>query len=151
MDVRGRMGAYREAMAGQARRLLGRFGRELGLDGTHELSLLLTDNPTIHRLNRLWRQVDRPTDVLSFPIHQLKPGALPPPGPLGDIVISLPYLREAARLEGIGVDYHLAHLLVHGLLHLLGYDHVLDRDARRMEREEKRLLAIEFGEEAVHD
>lgn len=144
MDVRGRLGAYREPMAVDARRLVARFARELGLDGNQEVSLLLTDNPTMRRLNRLWRQIDRSTDVLSFPIHRLKVGASAPAGAIGDIVVSLPYLREAARLEGIDVRYHLGHLLVHGLLHLLGHDHLTDKDARRMEREERRLLALEF-------
>lgn len=59
MDVRGRLGAYREPMAVDARRLVARFARELGLDGNQEVSLLLTDNPTMRRLNRLWRQIDR--------------------------------------------------------------------------------------------
>lgn len=146
MDVRGRLGSYGPAMAEDAQTALRRFARELGLDGRHELSLLVTDNPTIRRLNRLWRQMDKPTDVLSFPIHQLKPGAEPPAGPVGDIVISLPYLREAARLEGIDLQYHLAHLVVHGLLHLLGHDHIEDKDSRKMEREERRLLALMFPE-----
>lgn len=140
LDVRGRMGEYRLELARHARRVMLSLAQGAGLDGTHEVSILLTDNPTMHRLNRLWRQVDKSTDVLSFPIHRLKAGQMPPPGAIGDIVVSLPYLREAARLEGLDVRAHLAHLLAHGLLHLLGHDHESERDARRMQREERRLL-----------
>lgn len=144
VDVRGRLGVYAPAMQESAVAVSGRMAQELGLGSQHELSLLLTDNSTIRRINRRWRDIDRPTDVLSFPLHTLKPGQSVPAGPVGDIVISLPYTRLAARQEGISLEYHLAHLLVHGLLHLLGYDHERDADARRMEREEKRLLTKEF-------
>jgi probable rRNA maturation factor len=96
----------------------------------------------IRRINRRWRDIDRPTDVLSFPLNDLKPGRIPPPGAVGDIVIALPAVRQAARIEGCDPASHLRRLVVHGLLHLLGHDHETDPQARRMAREEARLLAI---------
>lgn len=146
IDMRGRLGAYAAPLPKVAQARLGRLAAQLGLGPSHELSLLLTDNPTIQKLNRSWRGMDKPTDVLSFPLHALKAGAPPPPGALGDIVISLPYTRRAAQEEGLSLEYHLTHFLLHGLLHLLGFDHEQERDARKMEREERRLLAMEFPE-----
>lgn len=141
LDVRGRMGAYAAPLPAAAEEQLLAAGRLAGLGPQHELSVLLTDNPRIHQLNLQWRGKDQPTDVLSFPLHTLKAGAVAPPGALGDIVVSLPYLRRAAAELCVPLQAHLARLLIHGLLHLLGYDHESERDARRMEREESRLLA----------
>ncbi len=136
----GRLGAYAEAMENDAKLCLSQASSALGLSSSHELSLLLCDNPTIHRLNRRWRQVDRPTDVLSFPLHELRAGQPPPMGALGDIVVSLPTARLAARREGVSDQQHLQRLLIHGLLHLLGYDHENDAQERRMNKETARLL-----------
>jgi len=145
--IRGRLGAYAVPLGELAEKILARMAGRVGLNPRHEISLLLTDNPTIRQLNSRWRGIDRPTDVLSFPLHVLKPGVPPPAGAAGDIVISLPYARRAADQEGIWLEYHLARLLAHGLLHLLGHDHDRPLSARRMEREERGLLAKEFPNE----
>lgn len=140
MTLEGRLAEYALELADIAQQSLARLGATAGLTHEHEVSLVLCDNPRIQRLNRRWRRIDRPTDVLSFPMHQLKPGEIPPPGPVGDIVISMPTTRTAARRHGIPLEDHFKRLLVHGLMHLMGYHHGNEREARRMKREEERLL-----------
>ncbi|WP_457643728.1 rRNA maturation RNase YbeY [Persephonella sp.] len=104
--------------------------KELGLDGC-ELSITLTDNDTIHRINREWRGKDKPTDVLSFPIDEKPPGYRY--RVLGDVVISLPYAKKQAEEIGIPYRDEIVRLLTHGILHLLGYDHEKDpAEAKRM-------------------
>lgn len=110
-------------------------------------SLLFTSDAEIHALNREWRQRDKPTNVLSFPMltrPQLL--ALPVDGPpelLGDIALAHETcLREAVE-KGIAVEDHVAHLIVHGLLHLAGHDHETSpADAERMEAIEIKVLAL---------
>ena len=89
------------------------------------------------RLNARYRGRDRPTNVLSFPAERI-PGA--PAQPLGDLVICPAVLRAEARLQGKSLRAHWAHLIVHGTLHLLGYDHEDSGEAQRMERREITLL-----------
>ena len=137
---RGRLGRYARLMEGFCIETLLQACQALELGPAHEISVLLCDTATIRRLNRRWRSIDAPTDVLSFPSREIKAGRPPPPGPLGDIVIALPVARARARRLQIARDRHLAHLLIHGLLHLLGYDHVRNSQARRMEAMEQRLL-----------
>jgi len=96
-----------------------------------ELSLALVSDRRMRALNREWRKMDRPTDVLSFPQH----GAS-----LGDVVISLDTARRQARAGGWSLSAELRRLLAHGLLHCLGHDHHTARDARRMAAAERRLL-----------
>ncbi len=92
------------------------------------------------RLNRSWRGKNKPTNVLSFPAGEMPAG---PDGsaPLGDIVICAPVIRREAREQGKVAEAHWAHMVVHGVLHLAGYDHEVERDARVMERMETWLLA----------
>lgn len=116
------------------------FARALKLSSEHELSVVLCDSTAIRRINRRWRGKDKATDVLSFPQQQLKPGSGPRPGAIGDIIIALPVTRREAREFGLTFEDHFSHLLLHGLLHLLGYDHVKERDARVMESLERRML-----------
>jgi probable rRNA maturation factor len=105
-----------------------------------ELSLLFTDDAHIQALNREWRDKDKPTNVLSFPAFDLGPDdALPPM--LGDIVLAFETISSEASLEQKPFEHHLMHLLIHGLLHLLGYDHETDEDAEEMESIERRALA----------
>jgi probable rRNA maturation factor len=85
------------------------------------------------RLNRLYRRRDYATNVLTF-VYEARPLA-------GDIVICAPVVAREARAQAKSVEAHHAHLLVHGLLHLQGYDHERERDAVRMERRERRILA----------
>lgn len=136
----GRTGAWAQPLPDLCGRLLRDAGSRLGLGTEHEISLVLCDGPFIRRLNRDWRDKDRATDVLSFPLHETKPGVTPPPGSVGDIIVCLPRARSDAREEGADLHEHLARLLIHGLLHLLGYDHVRETDYRRMKSMEERLL-----------
>ena len=105
-----------------------------------ELSLVFTDDAAIREINAEWRDKDKATNVLSFPAFPVIPGGMPGPM-LGDIVIARETVaREAEELDK-GFDDHLTHLLVHGFLHLLGYDHIENDDAEIMERLETRILA----------
>ncbi|MBP2559804.1 putative rRNA maturation factor [Neorhizobium galegae] len=105
-----------------------------------ELSLVFTDDAAIKEINAEWRGKDKPTNVLSFPAFPLEPGKMPGPM-LGDIVIA----RETVEREAVDLDKsfedHLTHLLVHGFLHLFGYDHMQTDEAERMEALETRILA----------
>lgn len=105
-----------------------------------EVSLVFTDDAAIREINAEWRSQDKPTNVLSFPAFPVTPGSMPGPM-LGDIVLARETLeRESAEL-GKSFDEHLTHLLVHGFLHLFGYDHLDDTDATEMENLETRILA----------
>lgn len=109
-------------------------------DAASELSVLFTDNKAMQALNAQWRGKDKPTNVLSFPAFDLAPGD--PPGPmLGDIVIAYETVRDEAELEAKPFDDHLRHLIVHGFLHVLGYDHENDAEAEEMEAAERAILA----------
>jgi rRNA maturation RNase YbeY len=111
-----------------------------------DLSLLLVGDRSMRRLNRRYRRKDRTTDVLAFPVrqHSARPAPRAPrlvPALLGDVVISLPQAERQARQAGHSVEQELAVLVVHGLLHLLGYDHERSaREARRMQRKERAIL-----------
>lgn len=107
-----------------------------------ELSVLLADDPTVHELNKTYRNRDEPTDVLSFSQTEGEPfaqpeGAVPH---LGDIVISIDTARRQALEYAISLQDEVAHLLVHGVLHLLGYDHEDAADAEVMQRHEDAIL-----------
>jgi probable rRNA maturation factor len=125
-----------------------------GQDG--EVSVVLTDDAAIRDLNRTWRGIDKPSNVLSFPAQPVRAqGVLagqtnPRGGPhsatigpplLGDIVIAYETVAREAHGEGKRFADHLAHLTVHGFLHLLGYDHDADDSAGEMERLESGILA----------
>ena len=121
-------------LARTARRLLG--ARALA---DAELSLLLVSDRVMHELNRHWRRKDRPTDVLAFAQREGTGGA--PDGLLGDVVISIDTARRQAKELGHSLGAEGDRLLVHGLLHLLGYDHERSvPEARRMQRKERALL-----------
>jgi probable rRNA maturation factor len=106
--------------------------------GVAELSIMLVDDADQQRLNQEWRGIDKPTNVLSFP--QIEPFG-PVAGLLGDIVLARETLeREAAELE-TPFAHHFTHLVVHGFLHILGYDHLEDAEAAEMEGLETRILA----------
>lgn len=113
------------------------------------VSVLLTSDERQRQLNREWRGHDRSTNVLSFPAGPLDdlpgagPGAVPEAGDreLGDISLALGTLTAEATAEGIEARHHLAHLAVHGFLHLLGYDHEDETEAAEMEALETAILA----------
>lgn len=106
--------------------------------GAAELSILLTNDEEQHALNKEWRGKDSSTNVLSFP--QIEPFG-PVVGLLGDITLARETLeREAAELDKSFTD-HFTHLVVHGFLHILGYDHIGDAEALQMESLETQILA----------
>jgi probable rRNA maturation factor len=104
-----------------------------------ELSVVLTDDPGIQVLNKVWRLKDRPTNVLSFPAVPAERMADSPI--LGDLVLAYETIEREATELGIGIEAHVSHLVVHGTLHLFGYDHMSDADAERMETLEAAVLA----------
>ena len=109
-----------------------------------EVAVMLTDDEGIRSLNRNWRGVDKPTNVLSFPA--LQPTGAPAfddaPRMLGDIAIAWETTRREADDEQKPFDHHLSHLAVHGFLHLVGYDHENDVDAETMENLEREILGL---------
>jgi len=100
---------------------------------------VLSDDSAVQALNRDWRGKNAPTNVLSFPAAA--PGKARAASPyIGDIVIAYRTVEREAVAEGKPFNHHLAHLTVHGFLHLLGYDHENDRDAKKMELLERKIL-----------
>jgi probable rRNA maturation factor len=107
------------------------------------LTVALMSDRGVQRLNRDFRGKDKPTNVLSFPADRMR-GRRVAPGrrvELGDIALALGVIRREAREQGKTAADHLAHLMVHGVLHLLGYDHETKPDAERMEQLERKALA----------
>jgi probable rRNA maturation factor len=125
------------------------------------LTLVVTDDERIQQLNRLYRDVDEPTDVLSFPAEEAAPSEdVAPSGPafvtpeetepyLGDVIISYPTAKAQAEAQGHPVEDELALLAVHGCLHLLGYDHADEQQRTRMwQRQDDILQEIRDTREA---
>lgn len=111
------------------------------------VSLLFAEDAEVHALNREWRGKDKPTNVLSFPmLDREELLALAPDGPpelLGDVALALETCAREAAEKGIALEHHAAHLIVHGLLHLAGYDHETGpADAAAMEAIEIKTLAL---------
>lgn len=140
-----------EKLAPRAARVLRRAARDAlaqaradGWNGSHvghEISFALTDDKRMRALNRAYRGKDKPTNVLSFAALD---GERPAPGMpwlLGDVVLASGVVTREAKAQGKPLEHHLTHLAVHGVLHLLGYDHELDRDAEAMEALEVAALA----------
>jgi len=143
-------------LAPDAARLLRRAARDAlaeaksdGWKGSrvgHEISFVLTDDKRMRNLNRAYRGKDKPTNVLSFAAldgaqsgsKRPKPGM---PWLLGDVVLTSGVIAREAKAQRKSVQHHLSHLAVHGVLHLLGYDHEQDRDAEAMEALEIAALA----------
>jgi probable rRNA maturation factor len=120
-----------------SRRVMDACARLTGATG--EVAVLLTDDAEMRELNRRWRGKDRPTDVLSFPSRA--PGADGDMPFLGDVAISHGVAARDAAVLGRPFTAHFAHLLAHGVLHLLGHDHETEADAARMEPLEVKILA----------
>ena len=130
---------------------LGAEGVELPCD----ISVLITDDAGIHQVNLDMREVDRPTDVLSFPMFELEPG-VPPEGedyldpatdlcPLGDMCISLERAQEQAREFGHSLEREICYLTVHSVLHLLGYDHLDEGPMKAQMRAREETILEELG------
>jgi probable rRNA maturation factor len=142
VSVALRCAAWAEALPrGFAARVVGAVldDRKVGLRRPAEVSVVLADDPFIRRLNRDHRGKDQATNVLSFPLDDVA-GATGRQLLLGDIVLAYRTIRREARAEKKRLASHAAHMLVHGTLHLLGFDHERDRAARIMERHEVRIL-----------
>lgn len=110
------------------------------------VSLLFTSDSEVHTLNREWRERDKPTNVLSFPmLERVELESLPADGPpvmLGDIALAYETCAREAEEKGVSLEHHATHLIVHGLLHLAGHDHVdSDTQAEQMEALETAILA----------
>lgn len=99
--------------------------------GEVAVALLLTDDAAMREINRDWRDQDKPTNVLSFPSAP-HPG-MPGPRHLGDVVLAFETTQREAGDEGRSVEAHASHLIVHGILHCLGYDHETEDEAEEME------------------
>ena len=94
-----------------------------------EVSIVLAGDSFVHQLNLEYRSIDKPTNVLSFPV----PFVDVPMRPMGDIVLALETVMREAKEQKKTFEEHLMHLLIHGALHLSGYDHILDEEAKVME------------------
>lgn len=116
---------------------ISKYRDDLSLD-EWEITIRLVDDEEIQQLNNDYREKDKPTNVLSFPFEA-------PPGVdiplLGDLIISVPYVNSEAVEQGKTAEAHWAHMVLHGCLHLLGYDHITTADAEEMEAIEIEILA----------
>ena len=125
-----------------------------GVDFSCEVDVLLTDDENIHQINLDMREVDRATDVLSFPEFDLTPGEVPTeedadPGtglvPLGDMVISMEHVAAQAKEYGHSQRRELAYLVTHSVLHLLGYDHLDEGPQKKQMRAREDAIMEELG------
>ena len=121
-----------------------------GVDVPCLVSVMLTDDEGIREVNREFRGIDRATDVLSFPLNELTPGAFDPAECekdldtgsilLGDMMISLPRCEEQGKEFGHGFEREIQYLTVHSILHLLGYDHVDEGEQKRQMRAREKAI-----------
>ena len=145
-------GAANDANCALIRRTIRTALAAEGLTAPCEVDVLLTDDDGIHEINREMRQVDRPTDVLSFPEFELTPGQLPGPEdaapgtgliPLGDMVLSMERVAAQAREYGHSKRRELSYLVTHSVLHLLGYDHLDEGPMKaQMRAREEAIMAL---------
>jgi len=117
------------------------------------VSLTIVTDEEIHLLNKNYRDVDRPTDVLSFALDEgEEPKEIDGPDEhlLGDVIISAETAKQQGDEYGHGLEREIIYLAVHGLLHLLGYDHMTEEDKTEMRREEEKILrVIKLSEEFI--
>ena len=145
-------GAANDANCALIRRTIRTALAAEGLVAPCEVDVLLTDDDGIHEINRELRQVDRPTDVLSFPEFELTPGQLPGPEdadpgtgliPLGDMVLSMERVAAQAREYDHSKRRELSYLVTHSVLHLLGYDHLDEGPMKaQMRAREEAIMAL---------
>ena len=134
IDVVTPCAAWRKHLPGAAK-LARETARAALADARHtggELSVVLSDDEAVRILNKRWRGKDAPTNVLSFATGE--------PNLLGDVVLAFETVAREAKAQGKPLANHVRHLVVHGVLHLLGHDHARERDATRMENRERRIL-----------
>jgi probable rRNA maturation factor len=118
----------------------------------HEISILFVGDQGIRELNRQFRDIDRPTDVLSFP--QLSDDEPETPGPpvLGDVAISLETAQDQSESHGLSLEEELALLLIHGILHLMGYDHeISSQEEERMRKKTRELFELIYPGKKLAD
>ena len=129
--------------------------KEEGVSVPCEINVLVTDDPGIRAINQAYRGIDKPTDVLSFPMFQLTPGVLPASWeeyldpetgrvPLGDMAISLERARAQAEEFGHSVRREVGYLTIHSVLHLLGYDHVDEGEMKKQMRAREEAVLAEL-------
>ncbi|MGD2133120.1 MAG: rRNA maturation RNase YbeY [Maricaulaceae bacterium] len=125
---------------GLADRAVAAVNAEIGADANRPVAVAFADDAEIRALNRTYRNADKPTNVLAFPaVHpQMQPQA---PAPLGDIILAYETVLREAEAAGLTLEARAAHMIVHGCLHLHGYDHQSDDDALTMQALEARSLA----------
>ncbi|HBL36031.1 MAG TPA: rRNA maturation RNase YbeY [Firmicutes bacterium] len=146
ITVPGLNGETHDAVISLTQRVLTAYGRNAA-----EVGITFTDEASIHELNREYRGIDRPTDVLSFALEEGETGAVtnvddfaePLPELLGDIVVCLPFAVRQAEEYGHSFTRELLYLVLHGLLHLLGHDHQNEDEQHRMRMEEEKFLTEE--------
>ena len=147
-------GAANDANCALIRRTIRTALAAEGLTAPCEVDVLLTDDDGIHEINRELRQVDRPTDVLSFPEFELTPGQLPGPEdadpgtgliPLGDMVLSMERVAAQAREYGHSKRRELSYLVTHSVLHLLGYDHLDEGTMKKQMRAREEAIMAALG------
>ncbi len=138
---------FREAMnVGWAKKIVRQILKAEGVAPPYEVSLVFTDSETVQQLNRDYRGVDESTDVLAFYMLSQNEGdssfAVPPDGVtrLGEVIISYPQAVEQASEQGHSSERELALLIIHGILHLLGYDHEEAEEESKMREKERELL-----------
>lgn len=120
-----------------------RLGSEAALafeNAEGEICIELADDASIHEYNRDYRGVDRPTDVLSFPVSEGEELICPPDGHLGDIMISVETAARQAESFGHSTEREIAFLAIHGTLHVLGYDHMVPEDEEIMTSKQRQIL-----------
>ncbi len=115
-----------------------------GASRDREVSVRIVDRDEMRQLNREFRDNDKPTNVLSFPIGPIEGLPTDEPVPLGDIVVCAAVVAEEAKAQGKPPEHHWAHMLVHGTLHLMGFDHQEETQAAEMEGMET-LILTEHG------
>lgn len=119
-----------------------------GLEEDTELTLMLVSDEVIAGYNSQFMERSGPTDVLAFPLESLTPGSKPkrvlngPPVNLGDVIIAPAYVRANAEQRRVAFEDEMALMVVHGILHLLGYDHPTDEAAEAMEAREREILSM---------
>lgn len=138
IDMNDETNQVTEAQQQDVIQLIDHAATFLGLAGEIELSLTFVTNARIHEINRDYRHIDRPTDVISFALEEMGEDevAIVPeddePRVLGDIIVSIEKTKEQAESYGHSFDRELGFLVIHGLLHLLGYDHMNEEDEKKM-------------------
>ncbi len=117
-----------------------------------EVSILLTGDMDIRRLNQEFRNIDQPTDVLSFPQNSEEDPAIPGETILGDIAVSLDTAKKQAQEHGLDFNEEIVLLLIHGILHLLGYDHeISEKEDKKMRSKTRELFNLVFPQKMLAD